>query len=248
MFNRPNDIRYVRFLRQLHASVLFDWYMEIGCRSGKTFAPVRGRTIAVDPYFQVDTNVIGPKPALHVFQQTSDAFFASGFLSAAKIKPGFSFLDGMHLFEYLLRDFMNTEKHSHPDGVIALHDCCPFTHDMTTREIDPRPTGAWTGDVWKIIPILQQMRPDLKITVLGCKPTGLVLVSNLNPKSRVLSSNYDALLRDWTQVTLEDYGTERFFGSFDFVPCAEIASDGFAIFDKVRLSEDSALTPTYVTP
>lgn len=248
MFNRPDDIRYLRFLRQLHDSVLFDWYMEIGCRAGKTFAPVRSRTIAVDPFFQVETNVIGTKPALHVFQQTSDAFFESGFLKAADVKLGFGFLDGMHLFEYLLRDFMNTEKHSDPGGVIALHDCCPFNHAMTTREIDPPPSGAWAGDVWKIIPILQEMRPDLTITVLGCKPSGLVLVSNLDPESRKLSSNYDALVRQWTPVTLESYGTDKFFGSFDYVPCSDISGDGFALFDKVRLPEDSAMKPSYVTP
>lgn len=248
MFDRPDDIRYVRFLRNLHASVLFDWYMEIGCRAGQTFGPVRSRTIAVDPFFQVDTNVIGAKPALHVFQQTSDDFFAGGFLKAAGVKLGFSFLDGMHLFEYLLRDFINTERHSDPGGVIAMHDCCPFSHEMTTREIDPPPRGAWTGDVWKIIPVLQEMRPDLKITVLGCKPTGLVLVSNLNPKSRKLSSNYDALVRDWVPVTLAEYGTDRFFGAFDYVPCAEVSDDGFALFDKVRLPEDAAPAPAYVTP
>ena len=88
----------------------------------------------------------------------------------------------------------------------------------------------------------------LKITVLGCKPTGLVLVSNLNPKSRKLSSNYDALVRDWVPVTLAEYGTDRFFGAFDYVPCSEVSDDGFALFDKVRLPEDAAPAPAYVTP
>lgn len=102
--------------------MLFDWYLEVGCRSGRTFGPVRGKTIAVDPYFRIETNVIGPKPALHILQQTSDDFFASGFLKAMKIKLSFSFLDGLHLFEYLLRDFMGAEANSHKNGVIAMHD------------------------------------------------------------------------------------------------------------------------------
>ena len=86
---------------------------------GRSFADVRGKTIAVDPSFRIDSNVIKDKPALHIFQQTSDDFFDSGFLKAARAKLSFSFLDGMHLFEYLLRDFINTEKNSHPDSVIV---------------------------------------------------------------------------------------------------------------------------------
>ncbi len=69
MFNRATGRNYARFLDALHATHLFDWYMEIGCRTGRTFGPVRGKTIAVDPYFRVQTNVIGAKPALHIFQQ-----------------------------------------------------------------------------------------------------------------------------------------------------------------------------------
>jgi hypothetical protein len=123
MFNRAMGKNYARFLDGLHANMLFDWYLEVGCRSGRTFGPVRGKTIAVDPYFRIETNVIGPKPALHILQQTSDDFFASGFLKAMKIKLSFSFLDGLHLFEYLLRDFMGAEANSHKNGVIAMHDC-----------------------------------------------------------------------------------------------------------------------------
>jgi hypothetical protein len=80
MFKRANGIGYLKFLRALHASLIFDWYMEVGCRKGDSFAPVRGKTIAVDPFFRVGLDVIGRKPALHVFQSTSDDFFASGFL------------------------------------------------------------------------------------------------------------------------------------------------------------------------
>lgn len=101
-----------------------------------------------------------------------------------QIKLSFSFLDGMHLFEFLLRDFIAAEKASGPNGVIAMHDCCPFSHEMTTRDLDnlPQGGGAWTGDVWKLIPILREYRPDLKLTVLNAAPTGLVFVSGLKPK------------------------------------------------------------------
>jgi len=160
-FNKPEDLRYVRCLRNIHQANLFDWYMEIGCRNGRSFEPVRGKTIAVDPFFKITTNVIGQKPALMCFQQTSDAFFESNVLDALNAKLSFSFLDGMHLMEFLLRDFINAERNSHAGGVIAMHDCCPFDYEMTTRNVDDAPASAWTGDVWKLIPILQKYRPDL---------------------------------------------------------------------------------------
>ena len=66
MFKRATGLKYHRFLRRLHGRLLFDWYMEIGCRLGDSFAPVRGRTIAVDPFFRANMNIIGTKPVLHV--------------------------------------------------------------------------------------------------------------------------------------------------------------------------------------
>jgi len=179
MFKQATGMRYVRFLSNILERNIFDWYLEVGCRTGRIFARSRGKTIAVDPYFLVENNVIGVKSALHTFQSTSDDFFASGFLEAMDVKLSFSFLDGMHLFEYLLRDFIAAEKHSTPDSFIALHDCCPFSHEMTTRDLDNLPNGNWTGDVWKLFPILKKYRPDLDVRVLDAAPTGIVLIGDL---------------------------------------------------------------------
>ena len=115
MFKQAKGFRYGQFMGRLHRQFLFDWYLEVGCRKGRVFAPVRGKTIAVDPFFLIETNVVTTKPQLHIFQQTSDDFFQNGFLEAMKIKLSFSFLDGMHLFEFLLRDFMAAEKASAVD-------------------------------------------------------------------------------------------------------------------------------------
>lgn len=247
-YKRAAGMRYMRFLAQLHQENLFDWYMEIGCRKGRSFAPVRGKTIAVDPYFRIDQNVIGNKPVLHVFQATSDEFFAGGFLKKNGIKLSFSFLDGMHLFEFLLRDFMNTERVTRSNGIIAMHDCCPFDQQMTTRDLDNLPPGAWTGDVWKLIPILQEYRPDLKITVLDCPPTGLVLVSGLSPTNKVLEKNYDEIIARYTDMELEAYGPERFYSSFEYTNSRAFAAEGWKLFEPLRLAESEALKPQMVTP
>lgn len=248
MYVKPQGMNYRRFLSQLHGECLFDWYLEVGCRSGESFAPVRSRTIAVDPFFRAEINIIGKKPALHVFQQTSDDFFASGFLARNDIRLGLAFLDGMHLFEFLLRDLINTEAQMDPKGVIMLHDCVPYGQKMTRRDLDNLPDGAWTGDVWKLIPILQHWRPDLTITVLDCQPTGLVCVSGLDPKSRVLAENYDRIVAEFVDTDIKEFGVERFFGLFEFTPARQVARKGFQSFRAVSIAEDLALEPQRITP
>lgn len=249
MLNVASGQGYVSFLNEFHANVLLDWYMEIGCRNGRMFAPVRGKTIAIDPYFRTELNIIGSKPALHVFQQTSDDFFASGFLAANKIGLSLAFIDGMHLFEYLLRDFINVEANSAPGGMVLMHDCCPRNPEMTTRDLNDLPKeGGWTGDVWKIIPILKEFRPDLKVTVLGCKPTGLVLISNLSPKNNVLRENYDEIIARFTPITLLDFGVEAYNDCFAFTDPRRLAEDNYSFFDAIMLDPSLAIKPGYVSP
>lgn len=230
MFIPAQGLDYRDFLAALHQQMRFGWYLEIGSQTGRSLAKSRSPSIAVDPQFKIKYDVAGLKPQLHLFQQTSDDFFAADHLKTLKARPDFSFLDGMHLFEYLLRDFINTERAGSATSVIALHDCCPFGHPMTTRDLDNIPRGAWTGDVWKLIPILQEFRPDLTLQVLDCAPTGLVLVSDLKPRNRVLADNYDRIVSQYRDVALADFGVERFYQSFAYVDASALARDGFQPF------------------
>lgn len=242
MYQPPTGSRYYEFMSALHSTTLFDWYLEIGCRKGTSFAPVRSKTIAVDPFFRAAINIIGTKPALHVFQTTSDDFFASGFLQKNDIRLGLSFLDGMHLFEYLVRDFIGTEAASDPKGVIMMHDCVPLDLAMTTRDLTAI-RGAWTGDVWKIVPILKKWRPDLKLTMLDLRPTGVLCVSKLSPGNTVLQDNYDQIIAEFMEQDIEAFGVERFFKMFKFTEAAKVVEDGFKMFQPAALDPSTALIP-----
>ena len=44
MYLKPHGTRFRNFLGWLHGEMLFDWYLEIGCRKGDSFAPVRSKT------------------------------------------------------------------------------------------------------------------------------------------------------------------------------------------------------------
>ena len=237
-----DKLNYYKFFSELHEHVLFDWYFEIGTFKGHSLVHSRSKSISVDPFYRAEGNMVVNKPQLLTFQTTSDEFFESGFLKKNDIKLSFSFLDGMHLFEYLLRDFINTEKHSTPHSYIALHDICPWNNKMTHRNLD-NIKGAWTGDVWKVIAILQAYRPDLKIEVLPCAPTGLALISNLDPSSHILKDNYEKILGEYMDVNLESYGPDRYFNSFEFVPPRVFINRNFNQFSQIALDEEKGYAP-----
>ena len=43
------------------------------------------------------------------------------------------FIDGLHLFEQVLRDLINVERHSTTDTVVLLHDCLPLDEVTSGR-------------------------------------------------------------------------------------------------------------------
>lgn len=215
-FHMASGTDYLKFLSSLHEQMKPGWYLEVGTETGRSLALVRGNAIAVDPQFKIATDLHYPA-RLHMFQQTSDDFFASRFLQRNDISIDVSFLDGMHHFEFLLRDFMNTERASKRESLVFMHDCIPFNHMMAERNWDKEKSLSWTGDVWKLLPILKRHRPDLKLEVLDCAPTALVLISDLDPTSTVLEVEYDSILKEWTQISLPDFGIERLQKEFPFV-------------------------------
>ncbi len=192
---------YLTVLARMHAMLQPETYLEIGSRSGDSLKLATCASLAIDPMFGIADNVLGSKPSLQLYQITSDRFFARH--SAAQLLGGaveMAFLDGMHLSEFLLRDFMNVEHACKPNSVIAMHDCMPSDalmtcrnegDDMRLRSLFP---GWWTGDVWKMVWALKTFRPDLTIIAIDAPPTGLVCVTNLDPSSRVLEDGYARII------------------------------------------------------
>ncbi|SDD22550.1 hypothetical protein SAMN05421538_101151 [Paracoccus isoporae] len=246
-WKKASGMHYIKFLRSVHEKLLFDLYFEIGTCNGHSLYPSRSRTVAVDPYFRVKDNAIGVKPELHVFQCGSDEFFERDFLKRNDMKISFGFLDGMHLFEYLLRDFINAERNCREGAVLALHDCCPYNFTIQTRDLNHLPRDAWTGDVWKLLPVLRKYRPDLTLTVLACAPTGLVLVTGLDPENDKLSRHYDEILSDWVDVEMRDYGVDRFNESFEFHLPRKVIGDGFSLFAGAAMENAVPLAPVKVS-
>ena len=211
-----NGMYYSDILDGIQSRRALDWYLEIGTRDGSSLAKLNCNFVSIDPEFVLSTNVFNKSRRMLFFQETSDDFFASGFLVRNEIKPDLAFIDGMHLFEYLLRDFMNCERNMKADGIITMHDICPFNYPMASRDISRlKESLPWTGDVWKVVMILQDYRPDLKVDVLSSRKTGLAAVTRLDPTNQTLADNYDKIIEKYTAMTLEDVGAENYYRRFE---------------------------------
>lgn len=229
------------FLAAIHARFRPRNYLEIGVNDGRSLRLSRVPTIAIDPAFRVTEPL---RCDLHLVRSTSDAFFArrdpiahlrSGRNPIRNLRRGrapfarylggnvldLAFIDGLHLFENALRDFMNVERFAGPASIIVLDDMLPRSVDEAARD---RHTGAWTGDVYKLIDVLARHRPDLVLLPMDTQPTGVLLVLGADPGNRVLGAAYDRLLEEWvtpdpqvvpTRVLERQraIGPERFFAS-----------------------------------
>ena len=101
-----------------------------------------------------------------------------------------AFIDGLHLFECALSDFIAIERRGSPSSTILVHDCYPRDEMTSARD---RTTVFWSGDVWKLVLCLTEVRPELEVAVVDVAPTGLAIVRGLDPASEVLSRHYDEL-------------------------------------------------------
>lgn len=220
------------FITHVIASKRARRYLEIGVRDGATLSLVDCDSIGVDPFFQFNVNPMGRKKRLQLFQETSDQFFRDRNVTDILAGPiDVTFLDGLHQFEFLLRDFINCEMVSHPDGVILLDDCLPVNAEMTERvhrpdvRVDREHATWWTGDVWKLIPILKEYRPDLQVTLVDTQPTGTVCVIGLDPKSTVLRERYGEIVAKFLPVQFDDRKLKAFYDANGIVSSEAIMAN-----------------------
>jgi hypothetical protein len=169
----------IELIQKIFKKTSFENYLEIGCRKGKSFLPIRAKNkTAVDPVFKIAftrrLKWLVKWPAnfkAKFFPLESDVFFATqkdylqnlGHLDVVLV-------DGLHTFRAALHDTLHSLEYLSKDGLIILHDCYP-PHESAAMYADVFPTaeqqeqadgwtGEWCGDVWKAIAYLLEKYPD----------------------------------------------------------------------------------------
>lgn len=184
---------YRQFLTSIHEQLEPRHYLEIGVERGISMALAQCPAVGIDPAFSIQAEL---NNHVTLFRTTSDEYFnRPDPLAPTGGEPfDLAFIDGLHLFEFALRDFINTERHSSTRGVIVFDDVLPRSIDEAARQ---RHTFAWTGDVYPVLAVLERYRPELIVLPVRTQPTGLLLVMGLDPANTVLVDNYDAIMAEY---------------------------------------------------
>lgn len=187
---------YREVLKEIHSRLHPQTYLEIGVESGATLAFASACEVAVGVDPEPLPSVAALPAPLQVFRETSDAFFSTRERASVFGQRALDlvFIDGLHLFEQTLRDFIHVEAWSSPNTVVLLHDCLPVCAAAAARN---RISKFWVGDTWKVLEVLLAQRPDLRISVIPAPPSGLVVVRGLDAKSSLLQQQMPELLREY---------------------------------------------------
>ena len=121
----------------------FNDYLEIGCDQNQLFSKIEiENKTGVDP--ESGGNI----------KTTSDDFFSTN-----TKKFDIIFIDGLHIYEQVKKDILNSINCLNDGGIVLVHDCMP---DSLAKQAVPRFKMKWNGDVWKSIVELRT-RNDLNI-------------------------------------------------------------------------------------
>ena len=149
-------------------------YLEIGCFDDELFNYVNCENkVGVDP---VSGGTI---------RKTSDQFFESN-----KVYFDCIFIDGLHKYNQVKKDILNSLKFLNKGGIILLHDCLP---NNFYAQATPRCQWEWNGDVWKAI---VECRTKKDIDVYTCNADfgiGVILKRPNNDLLDYSKKNYSKL-------------------------------------------------------
>ena len=142
-FNFPPNYFRWDLIQYLISKNKYSDYLEIGCDQDQLFSKIKiENKVGVDPYS--GGNV----------RKTSDEFFKYN-----KNKFDIIFIDGLHIYNQVKKDILNSIDCLKEGGIVLVHDCMP---DSLSKQAVPRYRMIWNGDVWRAIVDLRQ-REDLEI-------------------------------------------------------------------------------------
>ena len=170
-------------INQIIKKKQFNSYLEIGCQSDVNFSKIIiNKKIGVDPQ----------SGGTH--RMTSDKFFSENNYTFDLI-----FIDGLHVYEQVLKDINNSLKVLNNNGVILIHDCLP---SKIWHQTIPQTHSSWNGDVWKSI-VKSRTREDIDTyTIKADQGLGLIL-------KRQNKNILKLEIKNFKNLTFKDYYNNR---------------------------------------
>ena len=145
-FDFNNKKNRLQIVQEIIQKKNFKSYLEIGCFDDELFNHINCQfKIGVDP---VSGGTI---------RKTSDQFFKDNNYNFDCI-----FIDGLHEYNQVKKDIINSLNFLNQEGIILIHDCLP---NNFYAQATPRCQYEWNGDVWKAI---VEFRTRKEIDVYTC--------------------------------------------------------------------------------
>lgn len=166
-----NDVKRWDLINYLHSNYKFNSYLEIGCDDNQLFSKINiPEKIGVDP-------VCGGN-----YKGTSNDFFLQNIKKFDLI-----FIDGLHEYDQVKKDIINSLKFLNDNGFILLHDCLP--RSLSAQAV-PRYRNIWNGDVWKAI---VEFRTNPNLEIFTCLADEGISIIQVKKNSQVLKLKKNVL-------------------------------------------------------
>ncbi len=193
-YNFPQNYFRWDLIEYLINKYKYSDYLEIGCDQDQLFSKVKIKNkTGVDP-----TN--GGN-----IRKTSDEFFKEN-----KKKFDIIFIDGLHTYNQVKKDILNSINCLKDEGIVLVHDCMP---DSLSKQAVPRYRMSWNGDVWKAIVDLRQnenleiytCKIDQGIGVIKKKRNSSILKIEKNIKDLKFKDYYKNYIKYLRVVDLDEF-------------------------------------------
>jgi hypothetical protein len=224
---------YIPFLSRIHDDLDPQSYLEIGVEYGQSLQLARCHAVGIDPAPDLKHEL---SENHHLSLMLSNDFFRSESAQHDLPPLDLSFIDGMHRLENVLMDFMNIERHCHAASVVIIDDIYP---NHVLQAARTRVTRHWTGDVWRIIPVLRSQRPDLLLVPIDTEPTGSLVVLGLDPANNALWEKFNVTVA-WALEYPDDPPLEIIERHRSFDPRDPIVR---RLFRSIRKSREQGTPP-----
>ncbi|MFT5883849.1 MAG: hypothetical protein ACI9IP_000299 [Arcticibacterium sp.] len=210
----------IELIQEIFKNTNFEYYLEIGCRKGRSFLPIVAKyKMVVDPAFAIPllrklrwAYLVPENANNQYFEEESDTFFKKRKNVIKQLDV--VLVDGLHTFRNSLNDVLNSLKYLNENGIIIMHDCLPpnkaaatptkFFPTKKERKAMDGWTNQWCGDVYKSIIYLLAKYPDTLKTCVVNTDYGLGIV---RPKADISNLDWDideALFSKVSQMTYDD--------------------------------------------
>ena len=133
----------------------FNTYLEIGCFDNQLFNHINISKTGVDP-----------------FKGGNIKLKSCDFFKINKKKYDCIFIDGLHTYEQVIKDIINSLDCINQNGIIFVHDCLP--NNVYEQNV-PRSTYVWNGDVWKAIVEMRTKKDVQTYTINADYGIGVIL-------------------------------------------------------------------------